>query len=409
MTNLDLSIQKTFDPVSKTWENQIFIRFYVAARTTGFLASIGAENLQTFLAIATFMDADGRSFPTEVQIAQALGVSRRQVIRRLQKLLEFRWQGQPLVEVVRVRTPGGQWDNLRYTILPTAPVGFGPAHHTAPPKAHPDHVPHVSHGEDQVTSMPCDTDVTLTRTSGFVGSMSSSSGSLSLQSPTVSPRGRAREAGESQGTEPPPPVSAALPAGSDHPDWQASLEAVYGARATDAALACLEAARASGRVIRSEKAFVRAAIAQGWTPSAQPIAPTGRREALSSRWAKEDARRAEAQADEARVMGWLSDQPPAFQAELRRRAEARVRADMHGLFGDSLPEPLVEGYLYRLAKEALECGVPSAASETPSALPPASGHPFEAPRPRRRRAWSRAESAALDMARDRGAPPARVG
>ncbi|MCL6596376.1 MAG: helix-turn-helix domain-containing protein [Firmicutes bacterium] len=260
MADVDLGIEKSFNPVAKSWEGSVFIRFYVSARTSGLLAAMGAENVQTFLAIATFMDGDGKCYPTEEQIAEALGLSRRQVVRRIRQLLAFEWHGRPLVRAVRSRRPDGTWDNLRYTVLPEAPVAFG--HPQAGEDSHApsvshgqDHVPSVSHGEDHVPSMspgpshvpsmPRGTDVTLTRS--MVGSSASSGSPSSLPPPTVT--SRARLPGEGEGVK-------------GEAGWRQELKGRYGREAVARGLACLRQARARGEV-RHPRAFVERAIEHG--------------------------------------------------------------------------------------------------------------------------------------------------
>jgi hypothetical protein len=77
---------------------------------------------------------------------------------------------------------------------------------------------------------------------------------------------------------------------------------------------------------------------------------------LREKWAYEEAEREARQAEEVIVLGWLARQAPAFRESLHLEAEALVRRDIGTLFGDSLPDTLVEGYVYRLAAGALERG-----------------------------------------------------
>lgn len=385
MPDLDLSIQKSLNPVSKTWSSDIFIRFYVSARTSGLLAAMGAENVQTFLAIATFMDSEGQCYPTQEQIGDALGLSRRQAVRRIQQLLAFEWQGQPLVRAVRVRMTDGTWDNLRYTILPEAPVGFGSpktsdtvqyleavgepqdpggSSENPPQEAIPVHVTHMAHGsEDHVTPMPHGTDVTLTRTS-VCCSMSPGSGSPSLQSPTVISRERARIAQDprpaqepSADSAPTPPVPALAPV----PDWEQELADQYGENRLRQALACLREAEARGQVIEHPRAFVLRAIEKGWQPSQRVLAPAAvpargpdAVARLREQWDRENEERCASQEAERRVLAWFESQPADLQDKLRQGALALAQRDIGKLFPEGVPGAVVDGYLYRLAVVAME-------------------------------------------------------
>lgn len=99
-------------------ETRIFLKMYVDAVKHGLIADMGDSNWRTLCVIASFMDEKGNCWPTQSQIAKGLGVSRQAASARIRKLLDYRWQGRPLVEAVKVRTDKGTWDNTRYTVLP---------------------------------------------------------------------------------------------------------------------------------------------------------------------------------------------------------------------------------------------------------------------------------------------------
>jgi hypothetical protein len=64
------------------------------------------------------MDEEGRCFPSQAALAQALGITRPAVAKRVKSLLRYRWQGKPLVTAQKVRHPGGRFENTVYTVLP---------------------------------------------------------------------------------------------------------------------------------------------------------------------------------------------------------------------------------------------------------------------------------------------------
>ncbi|SFR15022.1 helix-turn-helix domain-containing protein [Desulfoscipio geothermicus] len=132
---ISVEIQKEFDVLNKGWQEQVFVKLYVAARTSGFLADISDRDWKTLCVLATFMDTQGNCYPSQVQIAKALGVSRQAANERINSLLRYRWQGKPVVLVTKVRKKnvntgkkGDRWDNNRYTILPLSNLVLGQEH-----------------------------------------------------------------------------------------------------------------------------------------------------------------------------------------------------------------------------------------------------------------------------------------
>jgi DNA-binding GntR family transcriptional regulator len=115
---LSVEIQKEFDVFRKEWEERVFVKLYVAARTSGLLAAISDRDWKTLCAIATFMDKNGNCYPSQAQIAKALGVSRATANERIASLINFRFKGQPVVLKTHLRDEKGKFSCCRYTILP---------------------------------------------------------------------------------------------------------------------------------------------------------------------------------------------------------------------------------------------------------------------------------------------------
>jgi len=117
-----IEIQKEYDTLEQSWENRVFVKLFVAARTSGLLKKISNREFKTLIALALYMDENGNCYPSQDQIARDLGISRETANRRIQSLLRFRFDGKPVVKAVRLRNKKGTWENVRYTILPVAQV-----------------------------------------------------------------------------------------------------------------------------------------------------------------------------------------------------------------------------------------------------------------------------------------------
>lgn len=91
---------------------------YVDAVKSGLIADMGADNWQTLCVIASFMDEKGECYPTQSQIAKALGVTRQTANSRVNKLVAYRWRGNEVIRAVKGREESGKWQNTRYTVLP---------------------------------------------------------------------------------------------------------------------------------------------------------------------------------------------------------------------------------------------------------------------------------------------------
>jgi len=102
--------------------SEIFVRFYINAYRSGLVASLGADLWTTLEAIATFMNEKGYCFPSQETLGEQLGVSRKAVNQRIQRLLDFRWNGQAVIE--REYIGGSQHTRCKYRILPTSQLAI---------------------------------------------------------------------------------------------------------------------------------------------------------------------------------------------------------------------------------------------------------------------------------------------
>jgi len=115
---MEVAIEKSFDIVEKSWESKVFTKLYHSLRTTGLLAKLSDKDFRTLVCLSTFMDAEGRCYPSQQALAHALGISRTAVTKRIKSLLSFRWKERSLVSAKKVRGSKGKFDNTVYTILP---------------------------------------------------------------------------------------------------------------------------------------------------------------------------------------------------------------------------------------------------------------------------------------------------
>src|SRR5579871_1126994 len=74
-----------------------FLKITPALCYSGLLAALPAEDLKTLLALFTLLSPNGAILPTARQIADALHSSEGEVMARLERLMGFLWQEQPLL------------------------------------------------------------------------------------------------------------------------------------------------------------------------------------------------------------------------------------------------------------------------------------------------------------------------
>ena len=75
----------------------LYVRIDRGARTSGLLAFLSAEDLQTLIALMTFADEYGRCELSARTLGQAIDLSEKQSQKRLKKLCKIIWHGKPLL------------------------------------------------------------------------------------------------------------------------------------------------------------------------------------------------------------------------------------------------------------------------------------------------------------------------
>jgi len=115
---ISIESQTEYSVTSGHRETRFFIKMYSDAAKCGLIGDLGLERWGTLCVIASFMNEGGECYPTQSQIADCLGVSRQTANKYVNSLLDYRWEGRPIIRAVKSREGGGKWVNTRYTVLP---------------------------------------------------------------------------------------------------------------------------------------------------------------------------------------------------------------------------------------------------------------------------------------------------
>ena len=84
------------------------------ARDSGLLAALPDELWKTLCCLATYIDENGNCYPSQALLAKDPGFSRQHANKRIQRLLAFEFNGEPVLTVSKNREnrPGGsRWAN----------------------------------------------------------------------------------------------------------------------------------------------------------------------------------------------------------------------------------------------------------------------------------------------------------
>lgn len=92
--HLDVQLNGNFRPAA-------FVAFAAPLRQSGLLNALPPEGAKDLLTLLTFVTPNGGCAPTIHQLAEAMRVSEGKARGRLGRLLEIRWQGEPLLAHLR--------------------------------------------------------------------------------------------------------------------------------------------------------------------------------------------------------------------------------------------------------------------------------------------------------------------
>ena len=116
---LSVEVQREHDLFSGRLAERIFVKLYVAARESGLLAAISDRDWKTLCTLATYMDGEGYCYPSQAELAKAMGCSRQMANERVKSLAAFRFQGRQVLLVVKGQRSGsGEWTRNGYRVLP---------------------------------------------------------------------------------------------------------------------------------------------------------------------------------------------------------------------------------------------------------------------------------------------------
>ncbi len=122
---ISIEAQAEFDLLTGERQERLFLKLYVAARTSGLLAAISDRDWKTLCVLATYMDASGFCFPAQAELARAIGCSRQMVSERVNSLARFRFEGQPVLVIANEKHKvNGRFSHNGYRVLPLASLGI---------------------------------------------------------------------------------------------------------------------------------------------------------------------------------------------------------------------------------------------------------------------------------------------
>lgn len=88
--------------------SNVFVRVYTSIFTSGLVAEMGSNNFTTLMALAAYMDEKGECYPTQIQLADAVGVHKNTINKYINELLDFKIDGKPLVTRTKVNRGQGK-------------------------------------------------------------------------------------------------------------------------------------------------------------------------------------------------------------------------------------------------------------------------------------------------------------
>ena len=114
-----VEFQTEVDVATGNRERRMFVKMYFDARDSGLLAALPDELWKTLCCLATYLDDDGKCYPSQARLATDLGIRREHMNKRIKRLLAFRFHGEPIITMAKSRESrrgGSRWANNVYRL-----------------------------------------------------------------------------------------------------------------------------------------------------------------------------------------------------------------------------------------------------------------------------------------------------
>jgi hypothetical protein len=105
-----------------TENNEVYLRLYLSAFSSGLVADLKPTNFTVLMTICSYMDAEGRCYPTQEQLSERSGLSKTTVNKAVNFLLEYTVSGVPLIS--REIRQKGAFKNSVYKVNPISQVAI---------------------------------------------------------------------------------------------------------------------------------------------------------------------------------------------------------------------------------------------------------------------------------------------
>ncbi|MEA3318909.1 MAG: helix-turn-helix domain-containing protein [Bacillota bacterium] len=98
-------------------EEDVFTKLPNSFFMSGLVATIGRNRAMTLLGIASYMNEEGKCFPSQERIAERLGISTRTLREDIKFLEQFRVEGKEILRVASYPTEAGHRKHA-YRVMP---------------------------------------------------------------------------------------------------------------------------------------------------------------------------------------------------------------------------------------------------------------------------------------------------
>ncbi|WP_186323275.1 helix-turn-helix domain-containing protein [Bacillus nitratireducens] len=118
-----ISFDTELNQATNAIDNSVYLRVYSSMFTSGLVANMGIHNFATLLVIASYMNEKGECYPTQVQLAERLGVHKNSVNKYVNNLLAIRVNDKPVITREIVNQGRGRVSSF-YKIQPLSQIAI---------------------------------------------------------------------------------------------------------------------------------------------------------------------------------------------------------------------------------------------------------------------------------------------